>query len=68
MNKLEEFFTPARRRYIYRVANATLAVAVGYNLVEGNKVALFGLLLNAILGLADANVPNADDAREDGGV
>lgn len=45
------------RQYIYRVANVGLLVAVGYGAIEETKSALWLLLVNAVLGLADANVP-----------
>jgi len=41
---------------MYRVANAGLAVAVGYGAITGNESMLWLLLVNALLGLADANV------------
>lgn len=47
---------PTHRRYLYRVANAALAIAVGYGLVNGDQSALWLLAINAVLGLADANV------------
>ena len=57
MNRVSEFLTPKRRRYLYRVANAGLAVAVGYKVLDGQESALWLLLVNAALGMADANVP-----------
>lgn len=51
--------SPAVRRYIYRVANAAVLVAVGYGVLSGEDAALWGLLLNAVLGLADANTDPA---------
>lgn len=48
--------SPAMRRWMYRVGNAGLAVAVGYAVVNGEEAALWGLLLNALLGMADVNV------------
>ena len=45
------------RQYIYRVANVGLLVAVGYGAIEETKSALWLLLVNAVLGLADVNVP-----------
>lgn len=45
------------RRWLYRVGNAALLVAVGYAVINGDQAALWGLLLNALLGMADANVP-----------
>lgn len=44
------------RRYLYRVGNVGLLIAVGYGVLNGEMAALWGLLLNALLGLADANV------------
>ena len=48
---------PAHRRYLYRVGNVLLAGAILYGLLNGEQAAWWGLLLNALLGLADANVP-----------
>jgi len=48
--------SPAVRRWMYRVANAGLAVAVGYGVLNGQESMLWLLLVNALLGLADANV------------
>lgn len=52
--------SPGVRRWLYRVGNAALLVAVGYAVINGEEAALWGLLLNALLGLADANVPPVD--------
>lgn len=52
--------SPTTRKWMYRVANAGLAVAVGYGVVNGNESTLWLLLVNALLGLADVNV--AQDA------
>lgn len=48
--------SPGVRRWMYRVANAGLAVAVGYGVLNGEESMLWLLLVNALLGLADANV------------
>lgn len=48
--------SPTTRRYLYRVGNVGLLIAVGYGVLNGEMAALWGLLLNALLGLADANV------------
>ena len=57
--KLRAWFAkPGHRRYVYRVANASLAAAVVYGLATGEKAAAALLVVNAVLGLADANVPN----------
>jgi hypothetical protein len=44
---------------MYRVTNAGLAVAVGYGVLNGEESMLWLLLVNALLGLADANVPQS---------
>lgn len=46
------------RQWLYRVANAAVAVVVAYGLIDGNMAAMWLLLVNALLGLADANVPD----------
>lgn len=51
------------RLWIYNVANAGLLVAVGYSVVTGEEAALWGLLVNAVLGMAAANVPPALPSR-----
>ncbi len=52
--------SPAMRRWMYRVANAGLAVSVGYGVLNGEESMLWLLLVNALLGLADANVPTEE--------
>jgi len=47
---------PTVRRYLYRVANAAVGVLVIHGLVTGNQAAAWLILLNAVLGLADAKV------------
>lgn len=49
--------SPTVRRGMYRAGNAALMVAVVYGLVNGEEAAAWGLLLNALLTMADANVP-----------
>lgn len=49
--------TPRQRRYVYRIANAALLIAVGYRVIDGETAALWLLLVSAVLGLADVNVP-----------
>lgn len=51
--------SPAVRRWIYGVANAAVAVAVVYGLVNGEQASVWGVLVNAVLGLAQANVPSS---------
>ena len=53
---------PKGRQWIYNVLNAALLVAVGYGLMNGEEAALWGLLLNAALGMAAVKVPEAPDA------
>lgn len=45
-----------RRRYIYRITSAAVAAAAVYGVVNGEEAAAWLLLINAVLGLADANV------------
>lgn len=66
MDKFTSWFTPKRRQYIYRIANAGVAIAVGYGVVEVNKAALWGVLVNAVLGMADANVDTSGDGEDPG--
>lgn len=50
------WFTPQKRRYIYRITNAAVLAAVVYGFVAVDKIAAIGLILNAVLGMADAKV------------
>ena len=59
MAKLRAWFAkPSHRRYVYRVANASLAAAVVFGFATGERAAAALLVVNAVLGLADANVPD----------
>jgi hypothetical protein len=49
--------SPSTRRWIYNVANAGLLITVGYGVFTGEQAALWGLLVNAVLGMAAANTP-----------
>lgn len=51
-----KYLTPKVRRYIYRVANAAVAFAAVKGLIDGEDSAALLFLVNAVLGLADANV------------
>lgn len=44
------------RRYVYRVVNAGIGVAVVRGLLRGDEAVAWLLVANAALGLADANV------------
>lgn len=59
--KIRATFTPKRRRYIYRVVNACIGAAVVYGLASGEEAAALGLVVNAVLGMADANVTVGGD-------
>lgn len=50
------WFTPQKRRYIYRITNAAVLAAVIYGFVAEDKIAALGLIVNAVLGMADAKV------------
>jgi len=53
------------RRWMYRVGNAVLGVTVVYGLANGEEAAAWGLVLNALLLMADANVPAQIETLED---
>ena len=53
---MKNALAPKTRKYVYKVANVALLVAVGYGVLEETKSALWLLLINAVLGLADSNV------------
>lgn len=55
---------PKTRKYIYRVANVLLLIAVAYGFVEVDKSALWLLLINAVLGLADQNAAVKEEEVE----
>lgn len=52
-------FTPARRRYIYRVATAALPLLVFYGLVADQAAPLWAALIGSatVSGLAAHNTP-----------
>lgn len=55
------FAKPSHRRYVYRVVNAGVGAGVVYGLASGEEAAAALLVVNAVLGLADANVPASDE-------
>ncbi|WP_206516045.1 hypothetical protein [Nocardioides pantholopis] len=57
MNKLPEL-TPARRRWLYDVGIAAVALAVVYALVDGETADAWIAVLGAALGVARSNVPS----------
>lgn len=58
--------SPTTRRWLYRTGNAALGVAVVYGVVNGEEAAAFGILLNALLFMADANVPARIETLSEG--
>lgn len=63
---MKKIFTPRRRRYIYRLTNAGLGVAVVYGITAGNEASAWLLFANAALGLADANVEMSSTSGKPG--
>lgn len=49
------WFTPKRRRYLYRVGWAGFGLASTYGVLTGAEIAAWGFLGTALLGMADAN-------------
>lgn len=52
--------TPARRKALYRITEAALALATVYGLIQAEFVALWLVLVAAVLELAVQNVPVED--------
>lgn len=61
MNALETVFTPGRRRWLYRIAAAALALLGVYGVLNANEADALLLLFAALFGLADAKTPAAPD-------
>lgn len=59
------WFTPQKRRYIYRITNAVVLAGVVYGFVAVDKIAAIGLILNAVLGMADAKVDTTIELPSD---
>lgn len=57
MNRIRAALTPARRRRLYEVGIAGLAVLVGYGVVQAEHAVLWSALLIPVLGIARDNVP-----------
>lgn len=60
------FMTPARRRWAYRVGIAALALLGVYGYVDGERIAVWSVLVAALLGMADANVPATVETLDPG--
>ena len=55
LDKLEALATPARRRWLYRIAWATLAVLGVYGVITLEQLAVWLLAAAAVLGVADGH-------------
>lgn len=61
VEKVKAIFTPKRRKYVYRVTTAALAVAGFYGLLGPEEVGAWSAFLAVALvtGMADANTDTA---------
>lgn len=59
------WFTPTKRRYCYRIVNAAFGVAVVYGFLMVDKAAAIGLVVNAVLSMADAKVDTTVELPSD---
>ena len=55
IDKLEQLLTPARRRWLYRISWATLALVGIYGVATAEQIAAWAFLAAAVLGVADAH-------------
>lgn len=55
MDRLEQLLTPHRRRWLYRISWATLALLGIYGLLTGEQIAAWAILAAAVLGIADGH-------------
>ena len=55
MNRLESIFTPARRRWLYRITWAVLALLGIYGVLGNDQLAGWLLVAAAVLGIADGH-------------
>lgn len=56
LDRIESKLTGKRRRYLYRVSAALVALAATYGLVSGEESAGLLYLFSAVFGVADRNV------------
>lgn len=57
MNHLISWLTPARRRWLYTITGAALALAGIYGLVDGQQIAGWMGLAAAVFGVAAVHTP-----------
>lgn len=59
--------TPQRRKYLYRLALAVIALLVTYGVLDASQIDTWATVVTALLGvplvLADRNVPVDDDGK-----
>lgn len=55
LERLEAIATPARRRWLYRVAWSVLGLLGVHGLVTGEQLAAWLLVAAAVLGIADSH-------------
>lgn len=55
LDKLEALATPARRRWLYRISWAALALLGVYGVLSHEQLAAWALVAAAVLGVADAH-------------
>jgi hypothetical protein len=56
LTKFEDWFTPHRRKVVYRTANAVTLVLVVHNVINQDEAAVYLLAIAGVLGMADRNV------------
>lgn len=59
IDRLEQLLTARRRKYLYRIATAALALAATYGLINGDQVAALLYLAAAVTGMADTHTDPA---------
>lgn len=57
----DAFSNPATRRYIYRVAMAVMALLAVVHALDASLLSAIEVVIAAVLGLADVNVPKTED-------
>jgi hypothetical protein len=57
----DAFSNPATRRYIYRVAMAVMALLAVVHALDASLLSAIEVVIAAILGLADVNVPKSEE-------
>ena len=57
----DAFSNPATRRYIYRLAMAVMALLAVVHALDASLLSAIEVVIAAILGLADVNVPKSEE-------